>query len=375
MMTKFKHSHLTSTILISLLLTSCTRFDTRMQAGGNYDYDEATLQNKYQTGKFSHDETRTTYDIPTLTKQQKSIGFIKNEVDIRPPVQLIPVIDGVLLDQTDKKVTKLWFNTEGKDGNIKEKVWRTLLSYLDSHHVSIIAQDQVKGELTTGILKTDITFGRYFNKNRFNREASYRFKLISSPNKNSVGLEVDALSYKESNDGTALKFHLTGQTKKNIEINFLNQLLAYANAKNENAQLEKRDAYPLSIKLGFDENHQYVWLVESSFSDTWKKFPRLLKLLNFSIVESDKNLGNFLVKYSKPDEKYWKAHDLEPFNLKNGEYFIQLGEITDSTTSLTWFDNNKKLLPDPVVKNVYISITNEMRKALLLNGKQKQALK
>ncbi len=374
-MTKFKHVNLTSAILISLLLTSCTRFDTRMQAGGNYDYDEATLQNKYQTGTFSHEKALTTYDIPALTKQQKRAGFIKNEVDIRPPVQLIPVIDDVLLDQADKNVTKLWFNAFSKDENIKDKVWHTLLSYLAKHNVNIVAKDPAKGELTTGNLKTDITFGSYFNKNKFNREASYRFKLTSAPNKNSVGLEVDALSYKESNNGSALKVVLTGQTKKNIEINFLNQLLAYAQAKNASAQLEKSNSEPLSIKLGFDENHQYVWQVESSFIDTWKKLPRLLKLLNFSIVESDKNLGNFLVKYTKPADGYWKAHNIEPFKLKNGEYSIQLGEITGETTSLTWFDKNKKLLPDDVVKNVYMSITNEMRKALLLNAKQKQPLK
>ncbi|MCK5818344.1 MAG: outer membrane protein assembly factor BamC [Psychromonas sp.] len=375
MMTKYKYSQLTLAIFISLLTTACTRFDTRMQAGGNYDYDETSLQGKYQTGKFSHDEARNTYNIPVLTKQQKSVGFIKNEVDIRPPAQLIPVIDGVLLDQSETNVTKLLFNPLSKDENIKQKVWNTLLSYLAKHNVDIVAKDKAKGDLTTGIMKTDISFGGYFSKNRFHREASYRFQLSSSPNENSVALTVDALSYKESNDGTALKVSLTGSTKKNIEINFLNQLLAFVHAKNESAHLEKRDSVPLSIKLGFDDNHQYVWIVESSYADTWEKLPRLFKRLNFSIVESDKNLGNFLVKYTKPSKGYWKKHNLEPFELESGEYFIQLGEITGGTTSLIWFDKNKKLLLDDVVKKVYMSITNEMRKTLLLNAHQKQLIK
>lgn len=374
MINKFKISKVSTAIIISLALTSCVRFDTRMQANGSYEYDEASLKDEYKTGDFTNDEARSSYVIPELTDQQKEIGLIKTEVDIRPPSQLIPVIDGVLLDNTDINVTKLWFNAFTKDEKIKAKVWNTLLSYLIKNDVEIISQDESSGEITTGILKKDITFGSYFNKNNFLRETSYRFKLESAPNGDSASLTVVALSFKEVNEGEDLPVHLAGRTKKSVEINLLNDLLEYAFLVKEKEQLEILDSQPLPIRLGFDENHQYVWVVESTFIDTWTKLPKLLKLLNFTIVESDKNLGYFLVEYNKPDDEYWAENNIEPFELEEAEYFVQLGELTGGTTSMTWLDADKKLLEDSVITNVYLSITDQVRDVLLLKDQQTKQL-
>lgn len=374
MKNSFKISKISAAILISLSITSCVRFDTRMQANGSYEYDEATLQDEYKTGSFTNDEARTAYAVPELSESQKA-SFIKTDVDIRPPAQLIPVIDGVLLDNTDKNITKLWFNAFTKDENVKAKVWNTLLSYLNKNEVDIISQNEVTGELTTGILKKDITFGSYFNKNSFLRETSYHFKLDSDPNTGGASLTVDALTFKEVNEGDELPVNLLGSTKKSIEINLLNDLLEYAFLVKDAEQLEILDAQPLPIRLGFDENHQYVWVVESSFIDTWKKLPKLLKLLNFTIVESDKNLGYFLIEYNKPEDEYWTQNNIEPFDLEEAEYFIQLGELTGGTTSMTWLDEDKKPLEDSVVTNVYLSITEQVRQVLLLKNQQTQPLK
>ena len=374
MKNKFKTSKISAAILISLSITSCARFDTRMQANGSYEYDEATLQNKYKTGDFTNDEARTTYDIPELSEPQKARGLIKKEVDIRPPTQLTAVIEGVLIDNTDKNITKLWFNAFTKNENIKDKVWNTLLSYLIKNNVEIISQDETTREITTGVLTKDITFGSYFNKNNFLRESSYYFKVESAPNGDSASLTVNALTFKEVNAGDVLPVNLVGRTKKSVEINLLNDLLEYAFKVKEKEQLETLDSQPLPIKLGFDENHQYVWVVESTFIDTWKKLPKLLKLLNFTIVESDKNLGYLLIEYNKPDDEYWAENNLEPFELEEAEYFVQLGELTGGTTSITWLDEDKKLLEDSVVTNVYLSITDQVRDVLLLKDQQTKPL-
>ena len=375
MINKFKISQISAAIIISLSLSSCVRFDTRMQANGSYDYDETELKDEYKTGDFTNDEARVTYVIPELSENQTEVGFTKTDVDIRPPMQLIPVIDGVVLDTKDKEITKLWFNSFTKNENIKAKVWNTLHSYLIKNNVEIISQDEASGELTTGILKKDIVFGSYFNKNSFVRESSYHFKLESAPNGDSASITVEALTFKEVNEGSELALHLSGRTKKNIEIGFLNDLLEYAFLVKETEQLEILDSQPLPIRLGFDENHQYVWVVESSFIDTWKKLPKLLTLLNFTIVESDKNLGYFLIEYNKPEDEYWAENNIEPFELEEAEYFVQLGELTGGTTSIKWLDADKKLLEDSTVTNVYLSITDQVRDVLLLKDKQTQQLK
>ena len=57
-------------------------------------------------------------------------------------------------------------------------------------------------------------------------------------------------------------------------------------------------------------------------------------------------------------------------HLYNGEYFVQLGEVNNGTTSIVWLDDDKKPLSDQQVSDMYISITDYVRGALLENDKQ-----
>ena len=64
--------------------------------------------------------------IPALTEQQNAFG-LQAEVDIRPPTQLMPVLDGVSLD-TDLSQTKVWFNAFKQNEQMEQKVWDLILN-------------------------------------------------------------------------------------------------------------------------------------------------------------------------------------------------------------------------------------------------------
>jgi len=370
----FKPSSTTVAVFIALSLSGCTRFETRMQANGSFDYQHVQLTPVYQTGELSNDEARDTFATPVLTESQKASGFLTQDIDVRPPTQLIPVIDGVLLDAGDKQKTKIWFNAFKENDRIDSQVWQLLESYLAENRVEIISKDESLQVLETGIFKQQTDFGGFLSSNEVVRQSRYRFTLEKQAAGHSVALTIEVLSYAESNDGQALKFKLTDKNKRNVQLRFANDLLEYAYKTKEANELKELDSQPLPIKLGFDDNHQIVWLADTRFLETWKKLPDLLTLLHFDIIEADKNLGFFLLKFSKPDDDYWSENNLNPFTLKNAEYFIQLGELSGDRTSISWLDENKKPLSDQKISEIYLSITEQVRNVLLQNDKQTKAL-
>lgn len=365
-----KHNRSTLAVVIALSLSGCVRFDTRMQANGSFDYNDASLEKPYSTGSFTNDEARNNFAIPELTEQQKRNGFTLSDVDIRPPTQFTPVIDGVVLDSSSTNATKIWFNAFKQNEDIEARVWSLIDAYLDKNNVSVVSRDNASQSIETGIFTEQIVFGSFVNSNTFTTESSYRLTVDKLSSGHSVSLTVDALNYRETNEGVELKFDFFGKRKSEIETRFVNKLLEFAYMVKESEQLENADKQPLAIKLGFDDNHQNAWIVDSEFVDTWRKIPSIFTLLNFDVVEKDKNLGYFLLEYEQPSDEYWQENNLRPFELDEAEYFIQLGELTGGVTSISWLDEDKNPLPDQKITELYLSITEYLRDALIESEKQ-----
>ncbi|WP_372880449.1 outer membrane protein assembly factor BamC [Psychromonas sp.] len=369
----FKSSRITASVVVALSLTACTRFDTRMQANEPFDYDGYTQHEKYKQDGFTNDEARNVYDIPALTEQQKKLGLKFADVDVRPPAQLIPLIDGVVLEANNSGKTTVLFNAFNQSENMKVKVWQILESYIAANNIDVVAKDSNRSQIKTGIFSEKSSYGLLF-RNDVEKESSYRFTLNQARDGLSVALTVDALNYSEKNDGKVLKVNLTGRSKKSIELRLVNDLLKHAYDLKEATDLRQAGLKPLPIKLGYDDNNQMAWIVDAAFINTWVKLPDLLKLLRFELVDSDKNLGYFLVKFKAPNDDYWQDNNLNPFKLNNAEYFIQLGELDSGSTSISWLDAQKNPLADKKVSEIYFSITPKIRDVLLLNEAQSKSL-
>ena len=365
----FKQCQIATAILVALSLSACARFENRMKANGSFDYEQAALIAPYEKGDLKTAEARNQYDIPSLTEEQQAVGLSGVEVDVRPPTQLMAVIDGVLLAADDDGRTKIWFNSQDQSEQIDSKVLLLIEAYLAENNIPVINKDTQSIE--TGIYSDSKTFGNIFNENTVSRESSYQITL-QKQGEHRVAVIVDALSYAETNEGKKLNLNLIGHTKQDIELRFVNNLLQYAYDVKQSEQLAAADTQPLAIKLGFDDNHQSTWLADSDFEETWRKLPSLFKLLKFDIVDHDKNLGYYLLNYSKvtADDSYWAENNLKPFDLFSGEYFVQLGEVTGGATSISWLDEDKKPLPDEKITELYLSITEHVRDALIEKDKQ-----
>lgn len=373
-MNKFIKRTVTSTaVLVAITLAGCARFDERMQAEGDFEYQDVKLLSPYQTGSFSTDESRPTFNLPVLTDAQIDNGFSTEDVDIRPPVQLMPVIDGISLT-TNENHTSVLFKADDQSGDIKSKVWSLLNSYLAEKNIDLVKKDASSMQIETTEFAQLHSFSTMFNTNEQLRNKSLRLTVKPQVSLNNAVLDVELLTYSEFNDDKQLKFNMTKQRKKNIELRFVNDLLAFAYQQKKAEEHQQLNSQPLTIKLGFDENHQNFWIVENTFAETWQKVSDLLNLLHFTIVETDRNLGYVLANFSTPDEEYWQENNLNPFELKSGEYFIQLGKMDENTTSISWLDKDKKPIKEQKVTDMYLSITDQVRSVILKKDKQTKSL-
>ncbi len=366
------HNKKAAALAISLSLAGCTRFDTRMQANGDFDYQHVQLVPAYQSGPFSTEQARSQFAVPVLTEGQKS-GYLNGDVDIRPPTQFIPLIDGVLPAASQQQTT-IWFNGVAEHDDMQSKVWRLLESYLAANNIAVAAKNDSLQQIETAVHTQKERYGDFISHNEVLRKASYRFTVEKQAGGYGAALNVALLSYAEYNDGQPLKFKLSDKSKRNIELRLVNSLLAFAYNEKQAEEQHKLDAQPLAIKLGFDANHQTAWLVDNGFEVTWRKLPSLLSLLHFEIIEADQNLGYYLVRFSAPGNDYWQENNLNPFTLKNAQYVIQLGEMAKDSTSISWLDKNKQPLADQQVTDIYLSITDRVRDVLLKKDKQTKAL-
>ena len=358
---------------ISLLsLASCARFDNRMKADGDFDYQNATLVKNYKTGSFSNDEARSTFVLPMLTTTQKKAGFLAEKVDIRPPTQLISVLDGVFLDKAKPVtgITKVLFHAQSAEDNMVVKVWKLVNTYLVKNKIKIASENISSREITTALNTKTTQYGYFYSGDDVVKKSSYKITVKKGIDKSTAILSVELLSYEEINNDTPLQFKMADKSKQDIQLRFINNLLVYGYHEKEARDLKAQGSKPLAIKLGFDDNHQTSWIVNNSFEETWKKLPDLLKVLHFEIVGGDKNLGLYSVDYSVPGKSYWKENNLKPFELKWGYYYLQLGEIDKSTTSISWLDSDKKPVADQKVTDVYLSITDRVRSAIEEQDKQ-----
>jgi outer membrane protein assembly factor BamC len=360
---------ITCAILLTLSVTSCARFEKRAQAEDTFNYETSTLIDNYKTGDFTRDEQRDTHIIPDLSKQQNEFGLMGKDVDIRPPTQLMAVIEGVQLDP-DAIHTKIWFNAFDNDQQMDKKIWDLIIQYLSSKNATQMNVDLNTFTIDTGpIIRKAI-----YSSNEVNEEARYILEVAKATDGRSASLVVDVKSFKQMNNEFEVKQVLAARTKHSIEIDFINDLLQYAYIQKESEKIETTDEKPLPIKLGFDDNHQTAWIIDTNFTNVWNKLPQLLQTMSFEAVQNDKSLGYFLVKFVPQKEAYWAKNNLNPITLSSGEYFAQLGELDNGQTSLVWLDADKKILPDQDVTNLYLSITDKLRTVILNNDIQTKPL-
>ncbi len=347
--------------VVTALVSGCSSYETRTQANNGYDYLDYELSTPLVVEGLDAPVYTHAFDIPALNKDTTSLPVGK-DVDVRSPVQILPVVEGARVEEDPNKAT-VWFNAVNTKENMGDHVWTLLLNFLANYDVAPKTLDKSEGLMESEWFTFEQEFGSYWFKKSYKSKERYAFSLKSVSRGKAASLTVELLDADQWYDGDKRTKPLLEHEKRRLSIGMLNRVLVHALAQKqrENALDLEQQSRQIAVELGFDDNQITAWIANAKYEKVWQRLPEVFTLLNFSVQESEHNLGKYVLEYDAPSDDYWEEHGLKPFDLEDGKYSFQLGDLGDGRTSITIFDEKGRPLGATKVSQMYISFAELMR--------------
>lgn len=298
--------------LVVLVLTACSNSPTqRRQAKDDFTYLETADLQTWNLPEGATAQFYPNFDIP----QGNFSGGIGQEVDIRPPQQILELIPGARYERNQGEIT-LWLIKQEE----AEEVWQTVLNMLAERQIPIETSSETHVE--TGWLvwksedeETDI--GSRYSVDRF--EANNRY-----------GFRISLIDWRE---GTQIKpVTLTNKERYNV---FMTNLVTsqYDQNKRDEAQRKAQELVKqIPITMGSDRSGFPVIIARTPYNVLWQRLPTILPRIGFNIEERNQSQGTLKAKYASPDDEFWNEIGVKPLELKSGTYTFLFGDLGNRTS-------------------------------------------
>lgn len=308
---KFSRQLVLSSLAV-LVLTACSNSPTqRRQAKDDFTYLETADLQTWNLPEGATAQFYPNFDIP----QGNFSGGIGQEVDIRPPQQILELIPGARYERNQGEIT-LWLIKQEE----AEEVWQTVLNMLAERQIPI--QTSSETHVETGWLvwksedeETDI--GSRYSVDRF--EANNRY-----------GFRISLIDWRE---GTQIKpVTLTNKERYNV---FMTNLVTsqYDQNKRDEAQRKAQELVKqIPITMGSDRSGFPVIIARTPYNVLWQRLPTILPRIGFNIEERNQSQGTLKAKYASPDDEFWNEIGVKPLELKSGTYTFLFGDLGNRTS-------------------------------------------
>lgn len=308
---KFSRQLVLSSLAV-LVLTACSNSPTqRRQAKDDFTYLETADLQTWNLPEGATAQFYPNFDIP----QGNFSGGIGQEVDIRPPQQILELIPGARYERNQGEIT-LWLIKQEE----AEEVWQTVLNMLAERQIPIETSSETHVE--TGWLvwksedeETDI--GSRYSVDRF--EANNRY-----------GFRISLIDWRE---GTQIKpVTLTNKERYNV---FMTNLVTsqYDQNKRDEAQRKAQELVKqIPITMGSDRSGFPVIIARTPYNVLWQRLPTILPRIGFNIEERNQSQGTLKAKYASPDDEFWNEIGVKPMELKSGTYTFLFGDLGNRTS-------------------------------------------
>ncbi|MBE3665312.1 outer membrane protein assembly factor BamC [Vibrio navarrensis] len=308
---KFSRQLVLSSLAV-LVLTACSNSPTqRRQAKDDFTYLETVDLQTWNLPEGATAQFYPNFDIP----QGNFSGGIGQEVDIRPPQQILELIPGARYERNQGEIT-LWLIKQEE----AEEVWQTVLNMLAERQIPIETSSETHVE--TGWLvwksedeETDI--GSRYSVDRF--EANNRY-----------GFRISLIDWRE---GTQIKpVTLTNKERYNV---FMTNLVTsqYDQNKRDEAQRKAQELVKqIPITMGSDRSGFPVIIARTPYNVLWQRLPTILPRIGFNIEERNQSQGTLKAKYASPDDEFWNEIGVKPLELKSGTYTFLFGDLGNRTS-------------------------------------------
>ncbi|WCG82089.1 outer membrane protein assembly factor BamC [Pectobacterium sp. A5351] len=258
------------------------------------------------------------YDIPPVTLN----GAVGKELDIRPPVQPLALLNGSRTQISGDTATLLLENSAQNS-----QLWSQVIRVLQDKAFTIASRQDASQTLTTDWISWPREDENVPYQGRYQisvQQQGYQVALIVKL----LGLQLNGQPVTTSDQN---------QRYAGLMLNALSNGLDSQATARENA-LANRTIGSLDVQSGADDTGLPLLIVRGPYTVVWDRLPTALSKIGMEVSDRSRPQGSVSVKYRAPSGGIWDDLGAKNPELPNGDYKLQVGDL-DNRSSLQFIDS------------------------------------
>lgn len=320
---KFSRQLVMSSMALVVLSACSSDPAQRRQADDGFTYlnNQATATLEYPQGNtptFYQD-----YVIPNGNYQ----GPIGQQVDIRPPQQVLALIPGARIEEGSDGI-RFWFAS----AQVQAQTWQSLIDGLEQRQVEMKRADD---SIETG----------WINWTRSDEERNFnaRYQLSKVNRAGRPGLLVELVEWRQ--DG---KVQQPAEQDKQRYTSIMANLVTtqYDEAQRQAQERQARNRQlDIALQMGKDRSGLPVIIARADYGIIWERMATLLEPIGFNIEDRNQSQGSIDTEYKAADSDFWQAIGQPKLPINRGEYTFLIGDL-ENRTSINITDSKGKPLSE-----------------------------
>ncbi|WP_108650237.1 outer membrane protein assembly factor BamC [Dongshaea marina] len=311
-------------VLAIIGVSGCSSSHDLSQATGSTEYLNAKLDTQpfvVPTG-LQAPQFNTRYYIPAAAAgtSKEPVG---KSVNIEPPVQLLPVVSGSRVGQSQSGAL-VWYSSTQSISELSDTLWSLMQQTLKVTDSSSGKQDY---SLATPWIKS---YTVQHNQVR----SKFKVALKSQPDLHRVGVELTTVAAEVFQKGSWQGISVNDYAALQQRNTLMNQL-AFNYQNRLNQQLLKAASGSIKVQAGKDSSELNAWIADAPYEVVWNRLEHLLPALGFTVTQAQQSLGEFKLEYK--GSSLFSSDKGKPLSaLDSGKYRLLLGDLGQKT-SMTLF--------------------------------------
>lgn len=337
---KFTRQLVVSSLAV-LVLSACSSSPAqRRQAKDDFNYLDTKPLRQWNQPQGTQPQFYANYNIPAGDFK----GGIGQEVDIRPPQQVLELIPGARVEQQNNEVTLWMINRTEAD-----KVWNTALKMAREEKIRLRQQSDDR-------IETDWVSWKSEDEDS---EIGSRYEITREQANNRYGFRISLIGWREN--GKEMPVSITNKERYNTLMTNLITARYDQDVREEAARRAQELIKHIPVTLGSDRSGLPVMIARAPFDVMWQRLPDVVNKMGFKIEDRSQSQGTVKVKYAAPDDEFWQSIGVKPVNLPDGVYTLLLGDL-GNRTSINITDTSGKPVTEQLLKDMVPVLAAVMEK-------------
>ncbi|WP_411990875.1 outer membrane protein assembly factor BamC [Agarivorans sp. DSG3-1] len=360
--------------LVATLAACSSSGEKNRQAERNFDYLEATqVEPLAIPAGVNPPEYSSEFVIPEPKPDSEEL--FGREVDVRAPVQVIPLIAGSRIEDTDDGLI-FWFDILQAESAVETQstMMQTISDYIAYRKSTVVQRNDQQAFIASDwLVDRETVEGNWWlfsSDTVMEQRQKFTYQLEVKPHGRTAGLRVSFIDGEIYRDGNDEALELDDFDKQRLAVVELNRLIGYVNDRREEleAQLaEQREQTRIAAMSEtekeqlFDETVSLVLVNDSGASyfkaradmeKTMKRLRLVLPLAGFTITDYIANSGSLYLTYERPPEQILETYGLTTMEFEEKDYLFTVGS-NGNVTQITLADAEGVVLKPGEVKALY----------------------